>query len=121
MKIWLLEKKNANDIYNHIKNEGENIFISKQKIEEILTKLLNFIAHYLKGVYILENISKKNEFKNYAIDESEFVKINGVPLWVIGIINTADKIIRLEVSYNRDEGVIKKIINTHIKTGNNII
>ena len=31
MKIWLLEKKNTNDIYNHIKNETENIVTSKLK------------------------------------------------------------------------------------------
>ena len=59
-------------------------------------------------MYILENISKKNEYKYYIIDESEFVKINGVPLWVIGIINTVEKTIRLEVSCNLDEEVIKK-------------
>ena len=76
IKILLLEKKNGNDIYNHIKNETENIIISKQKIEEILSKLRNFIAHYLKDMYILENISKTNEYKYYAIDESEFVKRN---------------------------------------------
>ena len=40
---------------------------------------------------------------------------------VIGIINTIDKTIRLEVLYNLDEQAIKKIINTHIETGNNII
>ena len=43
----------------NLKNEEENIIIIKQKIEEILLKLRNFIAHYLKDVYILENISKK--------------------------------------------------------------
>ena len=31
------------------------------------------------------------------------------------------KTIRLEVWYNRDEQIIKKIINSHIETGNNII
>ena len=55
----VIRKKNANDIYNHIKNEAENIIISKQKIEKILSKLRNFIAHYLKDVYILENICTK--------------------------------------------------------------
>ena len=47
-------------------------------------------------------------YKYYIIDESEFVKINGVPLSVIGKINTVEKTIRLEVSYNLDEEVIKK-------------
>ena len=100
-------KKNANDIYNHIKNQSENINISKTKIEAILHKLRLFIAHYIKDVYIIENISKANEFKYYAVDESEFVKIKGIPLWVIGIINTENKLIRLEVSFNRDGETLK--------------
>ena len=33
-------------------------------------------------------------YKYYIIDESKFVKINGVPLSVIGKINTVEKTIR---------------------------
>ena len=42
-------------------------------------------------------------------------------MWVIGIIKTTSKKIRVEITFNRNESTIKKIINAHIKTGNHII
>ncbi len=53
--------------------------------------------------------------------ESDFVKINGNILWLIGIINTDTKHIRLEISYNRDQHIMKKIISAHVKRGNYIV
>ena len=115
MDIW---KKNSNDIHKYIKEESDIINISKIKIDEILHNLRKFIAHYYKDVYCLEQISTKNAFEYFAIDETDFIRINGKILWVIGIINTINKKIRLEVSYNRNTNVIKKIIKAHIATGN---
>ena len=85
--------------------------ISKEKIREILNTITVFIAHYIKDSYILEDISQKNVFQHFAIDESAFVKIKGNILWVIGIINTYNQLIRLEVSYDRTIEIMKKIVD----------
>lgn len=121
MKLWILEKKNAVEIYHKIKIEAPNLNLSLDKIREILMKLRYFIAHYLKDTYILEDISQPNEFHHFAIDESDFTKIDGSILWVIGIINTHNKLLRLQLSFNRDAETMKKIISCHVKPGNIIV
>lgn len=80
-----------------------------------------FVAHLLKDTYILEDISTQNEFEHFVIDESDFIKINGKILWVIGIINTHNRLIRLELSYDRNTYIMKKIIKSDIKTGNIVV
>ena len=40
---------------------------------------------------------------------------------VIGIINTSTYKLRLEVSFERTERILKKIIKAHVKTGNYIV
>ena len=114
IKLWIFEKKNSNDIHKYIKEELDLKNISKVKVDEILHNLRKTIAHYYKDVYRLEQISTQNAFDYFAIDESDFIRIKGKILWVIGIINTINKKIRLEVSYNRNTDVIKK----NIATGN---
>jgi len=121
IKMFILEKKNTNEIYMKIKGAHPNMNISKEKIREILKSIRLFIAHYIKDSYIIEDISQKNAFQHFAIDESDFVKIKGNILWVIGIINTHNKLIRLELSYDRTTEVMKKIVKTHIKTGNIVV
>jgi hypothetical protein len=44
------------------------------------------------------------------VDESLFTHIQGSQKWVVGLINTSNKKIRLEVVYNRNEATIKIII-----------
>ena len=39
----------------------------------------------------------------------------------VGIINTHNKFLRMEVSYTRNADIIKTIIKTHIQTGNIIV
>ena len=95
--------------------------ISKEKIRELLNTIRVFIAHYIKDSYILEDISQKNVFQHFAIDESAFVKIKGNILWVIGVINTHNQLIGLEVSYDRTTEIMKKVVKTHIQTGNIVV
>lgn len=97
IKIWILENKNFAEIYNHIKEQSNEIVISKVKMDQILYKLRLIISHYYKDVYTLDKISQKNIYEHFAIDESDFVKINNKILWVIGIINTFSKKINLKV------------------------
>ena len=75
-------KNNCNEIYNKIKEESVEVVISKEKIRELLKVLRICISHYIKDTYIIENISNRNEFAHYAVDYSDFIKINGNILWV---------------------------------------
>ena len=121
LKLSIIEKKNCIEIYNKFKDDYLNIPITKDMIYKILKYMRLYIANYFKDLYKLENISTENAYDYYAIDESDFVKINGNILWVIGIINTRTNYIRLEVSYTRDQSIMKKIISAHIKKGNYIV
>ena len=42
-------------------------------------------------------------------------------IWVIGMINNENNVIRLDIVYQRDDNTLKKIINTHIMPGNYVI
>ena len=64
-------------------------------------------------MYIIENILEVNKMERFAIDESLFTNINNSPLWVIVIINTSSKKLRLELSFNRNTDILKKIIFKH--------
>ena len=57
----------------------------------------------------------------FSNDELDFIKINGKILWVIGIINSNNRLIRLELTYDRNTDIMKKIIKSHIKTGNIVV
>lgn len=91
-----------------IKREAPNLNLSQDKIREILNKLRYFVAHFLKDIYELEDISQKNEFHHFAINKTDFTKIDGSIIWVIGIINTHNKLLRLEISFNIDAETMRK-------------
>jgi len=57
-------------------------------IYKILKHIRLYIANYYKAIYKIKNILNENQFDYYAIDESDFVKLNGNIVWVIGVINT---------------------------------
>ena len=84
-------------------------------------KIRYYIAHFLKDQYILEDFSIRGNGDYYAVDESKFVNLNNRLLWVIGIIHTSTKKIRLEVTFERDAEKLKKIITKHVATGNCIV
>ena len=52
IKLWLFENKNAMEIHKKFKNDIPNISISLIHFIEILQKLREYIAHYIKDVYI---------------------------------------------------------------------
>ena len=99
----------------------QNIIITKEKILKILYKARIYIAYYFKDVYALEDISTQNEFSYFAVDESDFIKIDGRILLVIGIIDTSKYKLRLEISFERNESILKQIIKAHIKPRNYIV
>ena len=121
IKLWLFQNNNATEIYKIYRNEIPNINISLIHISEIIHKLREYIAHYLKDIYAIEDISIENGLNRYAIDESNFISDGNITTWVIGIIDIATRKIRLEYVNNRNTDTIKKIINAHIKKGNIIV
>ena len=98
-----------------------NYHISKLLVLDVLKLARYYIANYYKHVYKIENISEANKNDRFSIDESEFVNISNQPIWVIGIINNLTKNFRLEISKQRNEEVLKKIITAHVKSGNTIV
>ena len=75
VKLWIIEKKNGEEIYEKLKEEFESENISKNLIYEILNTLRRYIVHYTKDVYQIENISSENKMETFAIDESLFVHL----------------------------------------------
>lgn len=108
-------KKNANEILIKFNTDHPKISISKEKIFEILYNARIYIAFYYKDKYILEDISTHNKYEYFSVDESDFVKINGIILWVIGVLNNNTYELRLEVSYTRTEEVLKKLFRHMLK------
>ena len=85
----MLEKKNANEIFLKFKNVHPNIVIINEKYQTFYI-MLEYIAYYIKHAYSIENISIQNEYAYYSANESDFIKINGQILWVIGILNNSN-------------------------------
>lgn len=118
IKLWIFESKNVDEIYSKILNDYSNFPLRNQKIFEIISYMRNIFAYYLKDIYKIEDMSTPNEMANFAVDESLFINYHNMQYWVIGIINVATRVIRLEISPIRDTNVLKDIIKTHIKSGN---
>ena len=114
IKLWISEKKNYEEILVKINEEMTDNPISKQLIIDILFTLRRYIAHYIKDMYIIKNISKVNKMERFPIDESLFTNINNSLLWVKDIINTSSKKLRLDLSFNRNTDILKKIVFKHV-------
>ena len=94
-------KKNGEQIYEKLKEDFKNENISKNLIYDLLDTLGRYIAHYIKDVYQIENISSENKMETFAIDESLFVHLDNRQLWIIGIINTLIK--KFDLNYISQE------------------
>ena len=79
------------EIHKKFKTDFPNISISLIHVTEILQKLREYIVHYIKNVYKLEEISIENEMSTFAIDESNFFSDGNITTWVIGNINIASR------------------------------
>lgn len=121
LKLWLIDEKNATEIYKNIKENIIESEISQDKINKILEKIRFYIGHYIKDQYSLEEFSIAGNHDYYAVDESEFVNLNNNLLWVVGIINTRNKKIRLEVTFVRNADTLKKIVTKHVKVDNILV
>lgn len=121
LRIWLLDDKNGAEIFKVIKDKYPHTSISHNHVLEILEKARYVIAHYIKDQYSLENISETGKNEYFAIDESNFINVENKQLWVVGIINTISKKIRLEIAFVRNTELMKNFIYNYIKPGNCIV
>ena len=121
IRLWLLEEKNLNKIFNYMKNNTSIILNNQQTIRNILIKARQSISHYMRDVYELEILANENEHRKIAVDESLFTHVNNKPLWVIGLIDTNSKKFRLIPSFSRDGPKLKSIITKYVMRGNIII
>lgn len=76
LKLWLIDEKNATEIYKNIKENIIECEISQDKINKILEKIRFYIGHYIKDQYSLEEFSIEGNQDYYAVDESQFVNLN---------------------------------------------
>ena len=119
IKSFLCIELNTEATFQYLRDK--NIIISKREINNIYKAMRIYIQKYLLVVYNSENISKKNNFKNFAVDESLFGHRNNKQLWLLGAINTETQVFRIEPTYERTTENIKKFIGAYINTGNYII
>ena len=115
LKIWLLGEQNATKIYMAISNNSTIHVSVEQTIRNILIKLRQIIAYFLRDKYELEVFADENKNQKIAIDESLFTHIDKKQIWVIGLINSQTKEFRLIPSFKRDSATIKRIVQKFIK------
>ena len=101
-------KKTVFEMNKLIKDKYTNCSINQLHIYEIFEKARYIIAYFIKDQYALENISEQGDNEAFAIDESNFVSITNRNLWVVGVVNTNTKKLRLKITFEETE-FIKKI------------
>ena len=79
------------------------------------------MSNYMRIIYQLDCIAPTESHFHIAVDESLFTHIDGVQHWLIGLLNTETKDLRIEVVIDRREETLKTIIENHIGKGNYII
>ena len=122
MKIiekFILENCNVNNIKKYINSYYNSINIGT--INKILKWLSIAFAHYIKDIYRINKLGKRQGGSNISIDESMFTHSNGNKIWVVGAINNKTRNIRCDIFYTRNTDDMKLFINNHIKEGSNII
>ena len=96
--------------------------LGQKNIYKFFNILRKCISQYYYDVYNLEKFADNNALKNIAVDESLFVHdYDGTQEWVIGLIDIQTKKIRLELAHERNENILKKIIQHHVGYNNTII
>ena len=73
LNLWIIEKKNGNDITNTINGQLINYHVSKIIVLDVLKIARYYIANYYKHVYKIEDIYEANKNDRFSIDESNFV------------------------------------------------
>ena len=115
-----MENKIATKIKNFLVTE-EKVYLNYQTFTKILTWLRRTFAHYLKDYYCFNKLGRSQGGSLISIDESLFVKNNGVKFWIIGAKNNKSFNIRIDIFNTLSENDCKTFIFNHIKENNTII
>lgn len=120
LELWLHNEFKGRKITKKIKDIYNLDSFNINFVYKFLQNCRIIIANYIRSLYILDPLAFRNSLDNITIDENLFTHLNGIPQWVIGLINLSTNEIRLEVVETRDTDTLKTIIIKHVMTGNNI-
>ena len=118
MKLWLGDEKNVQEIKNKLIETYNLDDLNPLFIYKFLDNCRKAIANYIRSIYVLDPLSSTNSFNHIAVDESLFSHNLGRQLWVVGLINCETNEIRLELTEQRNEKLLKTIILKHVQKGN---
>ena len=116
-----LNELNAKDCYDKLKNDY-NQSISLISVQKIYTEIRKVFLKYYNNLYQSEILGQKDHNGKFSIDESLFsTDEENRQIWVIGAIDNITKDFRIDVSFNRNEEVLKAFLSRYIETGNYVI
>ncbi len=121
LKYWLLDELNYQKIDKKLKEKYSLKTINKRFINEFLQLCRKAIANYIKSIYILEPLALVNANNHVSINENLFCHSSGEQVWVVGMINSETKNLRLEIVENRNATTLQKMIEKHVFNGNIIV
>ena len=87
MKLWLIDEFNVSKISTKIEEIYNREKLDRRFIYNFIINLRKIIASYLRNVYSLERLAKKNAHQTLCVDESLFSHTEGAQTWVVGILN----------------------------------
>ena len=117
---FIIEEKNGTKIKSYLET-SENIYLNYPTITKILIWIPRSMAHYLKDYYRFNKLGRRNGGSLISMDESNFIDIDSIKLWIIGAKNNITNNIRIDVFNTRIEEDVKLFIYNHIKPQNTII
>jgi hypothetical protein len=120
INYWLIDALKVKKIKAKLEEQYNITNIDSRFIYKFISSCRKIIANYFRNVYSLERLANKNANLTICLDVSLFTHIQGSQTWVVGLINTSNNEIMLEVVYNRNEATIKIIIKKHICEGNTV-
>ena len=98
----IFDKTNGSEIKKTLERNN-NVKLNYSTINKVLNIFRVCLAHYLKNYYKFNKLGKNQGGNNISIDESNFVKIREVKIWVIGGRNNKTGNIRVDLYKTRNE------------------
>ena len=81
-------------------------------VEKVYTEIRNVLKKFLSIKYQSEILGERNSNKHFSVDESLFCSDgNQNQIWVLGIIDNITKKYRLDIAFQKNESILKKIYN----------
>ena len=115
INYWLVDSLNVTNIKAKLEELYNINKVDSRFIYNFIFACRRIIANYLKNVYSLERLANTNSNITVCVDESLFTHQQGEEIWVVGLINTSNNEVRLEVVSNRNKDTLKSIITKHME------